>query len=342
MQQKPFSVLWFRRGRHLCPEALNGLQARAPVGLQLHLGGVALRVLEDRGEPVADQAELAHEQREVLRRDELEVADGGELGHAGRALDDHAEVLVLVQAVREGRDGAERVRLDDDVDELELRRERVEAIGHARVVPDDPHEVVPDVPLLVVEVRVVLVGRHQRRGVVQDLPDVVPPRVRVLAVLVRVEPPRVHVHLTAQVDQPSEPFEEARVRRRTVVVAQDVPLVRLARRDVHDPDFVRVDNGHTVQATEKGGETGHVHHLASLLADLATVLRQLQREKGRIDGDFFPPLRRRGSLPDVTSDGIRPGRRRLFRLLRFGGVKCPNNILRRQKKKITGGLAARV
>ena len=328
MQQKPFSVVWLRRGWHLRPEALDGLQTRAPVRLQLQLGGVALSVLEDRGEPVADQAELAHEQREVLRRDELEVADGGELGHAGRALYDHAEVLVLVQAVRKGGDGAERVRLDDDVDELELRRERVEAVGHARVVPDDPHEVVPDVPLFVVEVRVVLVVRHQRRGVVQDLPDVVPPRVRVLAVFVRVEPPGVHVHLTAQVDQPPEAFEEARVRRRAVIIAQDVPFVRLARRDVHDSDFVRVDDGHPVQRTEESGETGRVHHLASPLTDVAPVLRQLQREKGRIDGDFFPPLRRRGSLPDVTSDGIRPGRRSLFRLFRFWGVECLNDILR--------------
>ena len=165
---------------------------------------------------------------------------------------------------------------------------------------------------LVVEVRVVLVVRHQRRGVVQDLPDVVPPRVRALAVFVRVESPDIHVHLTAQVDQPSEPFEEARVRRRTVVVVKDTLFVRLARRDVHGSDFVRVDDGHSIQRAEKGGETGRVHQLASPLADLAPVLRRLQREKGRIEGDFFPPLRRRGSLPDVTSDGIRPGRRRLF------------------------------
>ena len=329
MQQKPFPVVRFRRGRHLRAEALDGLQARAPVGLQLHLSGVALRVLEDRGEPVADQAELAHEERQVLRRDELEVADGGEGGHAGRALHDHAEVLVLVQAVREGGDGAERVRLDDDVDELELRRERVEAVRDPRVVPDDPHEVVPDVPLLVVKVRVVRVVRHQRRGVVQDLTDVVPPRVRVLAVLVRIEPSRVHVHLTAQVDQPSEPLEEAGVRRRAVVVAQDLPFVRLAGCDVHDPDFVRVDDGHAIQRAEKCRETGRVHHLASPLTDLAPVLRQLQRKKGRIDGDFLPPLRRRGSLPDVASDGIRPGRRSVFRLfLHFWGVECPNDILR--------------
>ena len=212
-------------------------------------------MLEDVGEPVAEQAELAHEQGEVLGRDELEVSDGRELGHARRALHRDAEVLVLVQVVGEGGDGAERMRLDDDVHELELRRERVEAVGHARVVPDDAHQVVPDVPLFVVEVRVVLVVRHQRRGVVQDLPDVVPPRVRVLAVLVRVEPAGVDVDLAAQVDQTPEPLEEARVRRRPVVVSQDLSFVRLSRRDVHDPDFVRVDDGHSVQRTEKAGET---------------------------------------------------------------------------------------
>jgi hypothetical protein len=37
-----------------------------------------------------------------------------------------------VQAVREGGGGGpERVRFDDDADELELLRERVEAVGHA-------------------------------------------------------------------------------------------------------------------------------------------------------------------------------------------------------------------
>jgi len=52
------------------------------------------------------------------------------------------------------------VRLDDDVDELELCRERVEAVGRASVDPDDPHEVIPDVPLFIGEVRVVLCGAH--------------------------------------------------------------------------------------------------------------------------------------------------------------------------------------
>jgi hypothetical protein len=130
-------------------------------GLHLHLNGIGLGVLKHGGEPVGEQAELADKQRQVLRGDQLEVADGRELGHAGRALHGDAEVLVVVQAVGELRDGADRVRLDDDVYELELRRERVEAVGLARVVPDDAHKVVADVSLFVVELRVVLVVRHQ-------------------------------------------------------------------------------------------------------------------------------------------------------------------------------------
>ena len=154
-------------------------------------------MLEDRGEPVSEQAELPHEQREALRRNELEVADGGELGHSGGALDGDAEVFVLVQVVREGGDGAERVGLDDDVDELVLRRERVEAVRNARVVPDDADKVVADVPLFVVKVRVVLVVWHQCGGVIQNLANVVPPSVRVLAILVGVKAASVNVNLTA-------------------------------------------------------------------------------------------------------------------------------------------------
>jgi hypothetical protein len=53
-------------------------------------------VLEDGHEPVREKAKLAHEQGEVLSRDELEIPDGRELCHAGRALYGHAEVLILV------------------------------------------------------------------------------------------------------------------------------------------------------------------------------------------------------------------------------------------------------
>ena len=78
----------------------------------------------------------------------------------GSALHCHAKVLVLVQAVGEGAYGAYRVRLDDDVYKLELRQEHVKAVGLARVVPDDAHEVVPNVSLFVGELWVVLVVGH--------------------------------------------------------------------------------------------------------------------------------------------------------------------------------------
>ena len=104
------------------------------------------------------------------------------------------------------------MRLDHDVHELELGRERVEAVGHARVVPDDAHEVVSDVSLFIVELWVVFVVRHERRRVVQDLADVIPPRVCVFAIFVGVKAAGVDVQLSAQSDEPAEPFEEARVR----------------------------------------------------------------------------------------------------------------------------------
>ena len=48
----------------------------------------------------------------------------------------------------------------------------------------------------VVEVRVVLMVQHQCCGVVQDLPNVVLPCICVLAILIWVEPPSLHIHLT--------------------------------------------------------------------------------------------------------------------------------------------------
>ena len=160
LQQKTFSIVWFRRRRHLTTKTLDRLQSSAPIGHHLHLNRIRLRMLKDGREPIGQKTELTDEERQVLRRDQLEVAYGRELGHARRALHRHSKVLVLVQAVGECGYGAYRVRPDDDVDELELGQERVEAVGHARVVPDDAHEVVPDVSLFVVELRVVFVVRH--------------------------------------------------------------------------------------------------------------------------------------------------------------------------------------
>lgn len=59
-------------------------------------------MLKDRREPIRQEAELANEEGQVLRRDQLEVAYRRELGHARSALHRDAEVLVLVQAVGEG------------------------------------------------------------------------------------------------------------------------------------------------------------------------------------------------------------------------------------------------
>ena len=119
------------------------------------------------------------------------------------------------------------MRFDDDIYKLELCGECVEAVWHARVVPYDAHEVVSDVALLVVKVWVVRVVRHHRCSVVQDLPDIVPPRICVFSVLVRVQAPSIHVHLPAQVDQPPDALQETRIRRRAVVVPENLPLVRL-------------------------------------------------------------------------------------------------------------------
>lgn len=93
---------------------------------------------------------------------------------------------------------------------MELCREGVEAVRQSRVVPYDAHKVVTDLDVALLRVReqVVRVVRHQRHGEVQDLPNVVPSRVCVLAVFIRVEPPIIHDHLPTQVDQPSDRCRE--------------------------------------------------------------------------------------------------------------------------------------
>ena len=58
------------------------------------------------------------------------------------------------------------MRLNNDIDELELCREGVETVRHSRIVPYDADEVVTDVALFRVKLRVVRVVRHHRRGVV--------------------------------------------------------------------------------------------------------------------------------------------------------------------------------
>ena len=165
------------------------------------------------------------------------------------------------------------MRLDDDIDELELRRECIKAVGHTQVVPYDAHEVVTDMAFLAVKVRVVRVVRHHRRGVVQYLPDIVPPRICIFAVLVWVHPPSIHVYLPAQVDQPPDALQETRVRRRAVVVPEYLPLMRLAERDVHDAHFVCVDDGEPVEHAEQHGQTRRVDHLAAPLPCIAHVRR---------------------------------------------------------------------
>ena len=62
--------------------------------------------------------------------------------------------------------------------------------------------------------------------------------------------------MTPQVDQLFKPFEEVGVCRRAMVVTQDVPFMYLARCNKDDSEFVRVNDGHSVQRTGKGGRRG--------------------------------------------------------------------------------------
>ena len=134
-------------GKHLVPEPLDGIQSGPPIRDNLLTLRVLIRALPDGDKPVRKETDLPHELRKVRGGYELEVTDWRKLDHSWRALHGDLEVLVLVEIVGERCDGASRVRLDDDVHELELGGERVEPVRLARVVPNDPDVIIPDVRL---------------------------------------------------------------------------------------------------------------------------------------------------------------------------------------------------
>src|SRR5580693_7340676 len=98
-----------------------------------------------------------------------------------------------------------------------------------------------------------------------------------------------------------------RVRRRAVVVPEDLPLVRLPEHYVRDTCFVHLDGGIRLSAY---GDSCNV--------------------KWRVGGLLFPPLVRHAAFPDVAHDGIWPWRGSLLLLLRYAGnsariLSCEND-----------------
>ena len=89
-------------------------------------------------------------------------------------------------------------------------------------------------------------------------------------------------------------------------ISKDFEFVGLTGGNIHDTDFMRVDNGGSVESTKQVGKSRYVLDPLQLRgAYEARIGRELQDEIRRVDDNFFAPLRWCGSTPDVSSNGIR-------------------------------------
>ena len=86
----------------------------------------------------------------------------------------------------------------------------------------------------------------------EDLANIVPPCVSIFSVFVRVQTTSVDVDLSTEIDETTNSFKETGIGGRTVGVPEDVKLVGLTGGDIHDTDFVGVDDRRTVKVSEEG------------------------------------------------------------------------------------------
>jgi len=75
------------------------------------------------------QVRICQDQFQVSWLSELEVANWREFGHVQCRLNGNFKVLIFVNVVRKGGDGAERMGFNNDVDKLELGLQRVEFVN---------------------------------------------------------------------------------------------------------------------------------------------------------------------------------------------------------------------
>jgi len=87
--------------RKLAFEAPDGLKTFVPICFDGRPNSIALSVREYLGEPIRQDAELAHEERQVLRRNKFEITHRRKLSHPRSQLQCQLEVFVLVDVVGE-------------------------------------------------------------------------------------------------------------------------------------------------------------------------------------------------------------------------------------------------
>lgn len=85
-------------------------------------------------------------------------------------------------------------------------------------------------------------------------------------------------------------------------VSEDIKLVGLSWRDVHDPDFVCVDDRGAIEVSEEGRKCRFIDD--STMSRGVGIGRQLEWEEGRVDADLLSTLRWSSLTPYVTCDGV--------------------------------------
>ena len=182
---------------------------------------------------------MAKGNRELFCGYDLELADWRDAGQCRCRLEDYFEELVLVLVVRIRPSCANRMRLDDHVDQGVLGWNGIEFERNSPVIPNDFDPIVTD--FLLLEETVVNVG-HDGGDVIDDLTHIVPPRIRVISVGFRPQSASVDFELIAGLDDTTKLRQKTSICGRAMFIVEDFGFFGLIRGDIQDADFMSVDD----------------------------------------------------------------------------------------------------
>jgi hypothetical protein len=172
----------------------------------------------------------------------------------------------------------------------------------------------------------------------ENLTNVVPPGVCVFSVFVRVKATSVDVDLPTEIDETADSFEETGIGGRAVSVLKNLQFLGLARGDIHDTNFMRVNDRCTVKVSEEGRKGRLVDD--STMSWGARIRRELEWQERRVYHNLFSALGGSRPTPDITCNGVGSGEGRsivrgrdevsdfivvishLYRLLRWIRLLC--------------------
>lgn len=109
----------------------------------------------------------------------------------------------------------------------------------------------------------------------EDLTNIVPPCVGIFPIFVRVKTASVDVDLPTEIDETANTFKETGISGRAMGVLENLQLLGLARGDIHDTNFMSVNDRCTVKVSEESGKGRLVNN--STVRWGAGVRRELKR-----------------------------------------------------------------